>query len=167
MATPSEWASGYLDQAKVELASAAEAVDPSVRAMLLQMAIEKIAKAALLKNGQWTVAHTQTTHSGATHMMRQLLTRRNLKKIGYTRNVLEFVIKPLVDQLEELQPAVARSQGREGPWLEYPWLAPQEVVSVPCRDLPDLEHYRGRSTRCVQLMRFARELVDKHDHLFT
>lgn len=82
MASPLDWAAAYLAQARKEIDAAAEPLDPSVRAMLLQMGFEKIAKAAMLKNGQWTIAHTQTTHRGATHMMNQLLTERRLALLG-------------------------------------------------------------------------------------
>ena len=60
MATPSDWARGYLDQARADLAAAAQPMDPSVRAMLLQVSLEKIAKAALLKNGQWLPERART-----------------------------------------------------------------------------------------------------------
>jgi hypothetical protein len=167
VATEAEWASAYLDQAQVELEAARQAIDPSVRAMLLQMTFEKLAKAALLKNGQWSIARAQETHRGATHMMTQLLTRRSLSVLGYNRHVVERVLKPLVDALEELQPAIARSLGRNaGPWLEYPWSTPQNSVTSPRRSLPGLEHYQGRSIRVAQLMRFADVLVLKHDSLF-
>lgn len=166
MPTAHDWAEGYLAQAHVELNAAREPLDPSVRAMLLQMAFEKIAKAALLKNGQWSEEHAQQTHHGASHMMTQLLQQRQLAKLAYTRNTVEQVLKPLVDELEHLHPAVARANGRSGPWLEYPWATPLDAVAVPCRDLPSLAHYAGRSTRVLQLVRFAQTLIDAHDRLF-
>lgn len=162
-----EWAAGYLTQARVELAAAREPVDSSVRAMLLQMTFEKIAKAALLKNGQWSIARAQQNHHGATHMMGQLLQRRQLNKLDYNRNTLQNVIKPFVDQLEQLHPAVARAQGRNaGPWLEYPWPTPLNSVAVPCRDLPNLADFGVRSARVLQLLQFAQHLLDEHDRLF-
>ena len=100
-------------------------------------------------------------------MMMLLLQRRNLAKLPYKRNTIEHVLKPLVDLLESLQPAVARAQGREeGPWLEYPWPTPLDTIAVPARDLPELHHFRGRSSRSAQLIRFAELLIDRHDHLF-
>jgi hypothetical protein len=62
MPSEREWAAGYLAQARVELAAAREPLDPSVRAMLLQMVFQKIAKAALLKNGQLTIVQAQRNH---------------------------------------------------------------------------------------------------------
>jgi hypothetical protein len=100
-------------------------------------------------------------------MMTQLLQRRQLRKLAYNRNALQNVIRPLVDELERLHPAVARAQGREaGPWLEYPWPTPLNSVAVPCRDLPNLGHFGGRSTRVLQLVQFAKTLISEHDRLF-
>jgi hypothetical protein len=85
MATAADWAAGYLAQARVDLAAASQAIDASVRAMLLQMTMEKIAKAALLKSQQWSSINTQTTHRGASHMMMLLLWPRYLNKLAYPR----------------------------------------------------------------------------------
>lgn len=100
-----EWAAGYLTQARVELAAAREPVDSSVRAMLLQMTFEKIAKAALLKNGQWSIARAQQNHHGATHMMGQLLQRRQLNKLDYNRNTLQNVINLSIRGLRRSTPS--------------------------------------------------------------
>jgi hypothetical protein len=137
MATAADWAAGYLAQARVDLAAASQAVDASVRAMLLQMTMEKIAKAALLKSQQWSPTNSQTTHRGASHMMRLLLWPRYLNKLAYERYAVEHVIKPMVDELENLHPANSPS----GPWLEYPWLTPTDgrcaLPGPPCpRKLP-------------------------------
>lgn len=163
MATAVDWAAGYLAQARVELDAASQAVDASVRAMLLQMTMEKIAKAALLKSEQWTIANAETTHRGASHMMNILLWPRHLKKLGYSRQVVEHIIKPMVDELENLHP----SNAAVGPWLEYPWLTPTNAVAVPCKDLPVLLNYSStRSNRAGLLMRFAKTLIDNHDRIF-
>jgi hypothetical protein len=163
MATAADWAAGYLAQARVDLAAASQAVDASVRAMLLQMTMEKIAKAALLKSQQWSPTNSQTTHRGASHMMRLLLWPRYLNKLAYERYVVEHVIKPMVDELESLHPANAPV----GPWLEYPWLTPTDAVAVPCQDLPILAKYGSiQSNRAALLMRFAATLIDNHDRIF-
>src|SRR5690606_29147353 len=73
------------------------------------------------------------------------------------RNTLQNVIKPFVDQLEQLHPAVARAQGRNaGPWLEYPWPTPLNSVAVPCRDLPNLADFGVRSARNATKQRTPR-----------
>jgi hypothetical protein len=88
MASHTDWANGYLAQARADLAAASAPVHPSVRAMLLQMSFEKIAKAALLKSGQWSPTNAQTSHRGASHMMTQILRRRVLAKVGFERPVV-------------------------------------------------------------------------------
>lgn len=55
MPTAEDWANTFLRQARVELDASRADVAECVRAMLLQMAYERIAKAALLRSGQWTV----------------------------------------------------------------------------------------------------------------
>lgn len=162
MATASDWAAGYLAQARVDLAAASQAVDASVRAMLLQMTMEKVAKAALLKSGQWSSINSQTTHRGASHMMRLLLWPRFLDKLDYKREVVEHILKPMVDELESLHPANSSS----GPWLEYPWLTPTDAVAVPCQNLPVLAKYSSQSNQAALLMRFAARLIESHDRIF-
>ena len=147
MATPTDWARAYLEQARADLAAAAQPMDPSVRAMLLQMSLEKIAKAALLKNGQWSPNNAQTTHRGASHMMTQVLRSRVIAKTQFARPVVEFTLKPMVDMLENLHPANCQA----GPWLEYPWLTPRDQVEAPCTNLPNLADYTATSNRAAPL----------------
>jgi hypothetical protein len=137
-------------------------MDPSVRAMLLQMSLEKIAKAALLKNGQWVPERAQTTHRGASHMLMLLLGRRVIAKTGFKREVVRNVIKPMVDTLENLHPANRDA----GPCLEYPWLTPLDVVETPCNHLPVLSSYSAKSTRFPLLHSFASHLIANHDKIF-
>lgn len=158
MATATDWAESYLAQARVELAAASKAIDASVRAMLLQMTFEKLAKAALLKSGQWQPKNTWATHRGASHMMTILLWQRFLGRLQYKRPVVEHVIKPMVDQLENLHPSLNQT----GPWLEYPWLTATGTVASPCRDLPVL----ATSNRVALLMRFASTLIENHNRIF-
>jgi len=53
VAAPSEWALAYLEQARADMRGAdlVQAEEPSVLAMLLQMVLEKLGKAALLRSG--------------------------------------------------------------------------------------------------------------------
>lgn len=162
MATPGDWARGYLDQARADLAAASQPMDPSVRAMLLQMSLEKIAKAALLKNGQWHPERAQSTHRGASHMMMQLLRKRVIAKLSFPRKVVEYTIKPMVDTLENLHPANREA----GPCLEYPWLTPLDTVETPCTHLPVLSTYAATNNRAALLHRFAWHLIANHDKIF-
>ncbi len=168
MASADDWADAYLRQAKAELDAARENIGAGVRAMLLQMVFEKIAKAALLRSGQWAIAHTQTTHSGASHMMQLLTIRRYQSRTTYSQGQLRNSLKPLVDELENLQPAIAAQRGRiSGPWLEYPWETPQGLVAVPSSDLPNLKRYgAAHAPTMALLMRFAGELLARHKSIF-
>ncbi len=167
MATETEWASAYLRQAEIELEASRADVHESVRAMLLQMVFEKIAKSALLRSGQWSIELAQTTHLGASHMMHLLGNRRLREKLSLSLGQLR-ALQPLVDELEGLQPKNARDRGRlSGPWLEYPWETTRGVVA-PCEALPNLSRYGARGAATVGLLvRFARELIEKHDSIFS
>lgn len=135
--------------------------------MLLQMAFEKIAKAALLRNGQWGVERTQATHRGATHMVNLLANKAYASKTTFSVGTIRHEFLPLVRELEELNPAVARQSGRQGPWLEYPWETPEPRVAVPCEDLPRLDRYGTKhAPKVVLLLRFAGELVRNHAKIF-
>lgn len=147
-----------VDTAAKLLASEHAADDPG---------IQEIAKAALLRSGQWTVEHTQATHLGASYMMQLLCNRRLREKLSVSEGQLRYAIKPLVDELEGLQPKVARDRGRTSwPWLEYPWET-AEGVTTPSDALPNLARYGTHgATTVILLTRFATELIEKHDNLF-
>jgi len=67
MASEREWATGYYMQARADMRAARilQGQEPSILAMLLQMVLEKIAKAALLRAGQLTVARAKGSHGAA------------------------------------------------------------------------------------------------------
>jgi len=67
VATQRDWADGYLAQARADLAGArlVGAAEPSVFAMMMQMAFEKFAKAALLRTGAITLESAQASHRAA------------------------------------------------------------------------------------------------------
>jgi hypothetical protein len=67
MSTSRNWATAYLAQVRADLQGArlVGAAVPSVFAMLLQMAFEKLAKAALLRSGAADVARAAASHRAA------------------------------------------------------------------------------------------------------
>jgi hypothetical protein len=136
--------------------------------MLLQMAFEKLGKAALLRSGGMTVVKAQSTHQAATAMMQTIgASRRACARFGFSREYLRRVLTPMVEQLESLNPALVRSRGGAGPWLEYPWEDPLGDVRWPARDLPGLESFRPRHARkAVRLFEVARSLLDRFDEVF-
>jgi len=77
MATDREWANAYRAQAAADLEAARllQGSAPSVLAMLLQMVLEKLAKAALLRSGAMTFKNAARSHVAASRMI--LVLKRN------------------------------------------------------------------------------------------
>jgi hypothetical protein len=137
MATPREWANGYLSQAREDLkgAAAVSGQAPSVFGMLLQMTFEKMAKAALLRSKQMTIGGAQSTHAAAGRMVHVLrLNRRILRELGDGNEYAWKEVFPLVTELERAHPKHAAA---DAPKLEYPWEdAATRDIRWPARDLP-------------------------------
>ena len=147
VATERDWAEAYRQQALADLEGArrVQGAEPSVLAMLLQMALEKLGKAALLRSRLMTVARAERTHQAATAMMQAIgRNRRMCARLGLNREYVRHVLTPMVDQLESLNPSVVRRRGGRGPWLEYPWVDPTDEVRWPARHLPGLGSFRPR-----------------------
>jgi hypothetical protein len=110
VAAPSEWALAYLEQARADMRGAdlVQAEEPSVLAMLVQMVLEKLGKAALLRSGQTTVAAATSSHAAATRMV-QLLSndRRACRRLDWQPMVLRAHVAPIVARLERAQPQLA------------------------------------------------------------
>ena len=157
VATERDWADAYRQQALAALEGArlVQGGEPSVLAMLLQMVLEKLGKAALLRSGMMTVDRAEATHQAATTMTQVLGgSRRLCKKLGFNREYVRHILTPMVAQLESLNPSVARRRGGRGPWLEYPWLDPGDDVRWPAQHLPGLEGFRPKhGGRAILLFR--------------
>lgn len=74
MATARAWADAFLEQGREDLETLLAAhnsgsASVSTTAMLLQMVLEKLAKAAFLKMGTQTVAAVNRSHSVAPHLI--------------------------------------------------------------------------------------------------
>lgn len=136
--------------------------EPSVAAMLLQMALEKLGKAGLLRSGTVTLASATTTHRAATPMVRQLAgNKRACARLGWRAEVVRQVL-PHVDALERAQPQLAAG----GPCLEYPWQDAAGIVRTPCRDLALVRLFTPRNNAGQFLFRFARDLAAKFDDVY-
>ena len=170
MATASEWADAYRQQALADMTGAelVQGTEPSVLAMLLQMTFEKLGKAALLRSGMMSVQAAQGTHQAATTMMRVVAgSRRKATKLGFDHNFVRHALAPMVEQLESLNPSVVRRRGGSGPWLEYPWEDAANVVYWPARDLPGLNGFRPRhGVKAILLVELARALCDEFNSVF-
>lgn len=165
MATPREWANGYLQQARADLraAEALAGAEPSVTLMLLQMTLEKLAKAALLRASWASLATVVSSHQGAVRLFRALTNRRDLcRRLGFSQQAIKGRILPFVDQLERLQPSLA---GR-GPNLEYPWETPHGEVHWPAQHLDAAHSIRPETNDWRMLVALLRNLRDRFDQLF-
>lgn len=105
-----DWATGYLEQALADMkaASRVQGFEPSVLAMLLQMTLEKLGKAALLRSGGMPVASATKSHKAALAMVQQLARdKRACRRVGWKPSVVQHHIAPIVQELERAQPALA------------------------------------------------------------
>ena len=167
MPTAREWAVGYFEQASADMGAAQrlQGVEPSVLAMMLQMTLEKLAKAALLRSGAITVDRARRTHAAALAMV-QVLSRnpRACARLRWKPAVVQHQLAPIVHDLERAQPALAPANT---PCLEYPWEDPNGTVRWPARHLPLLRWFRPATGGAgVMLFQFAKDLRDRFDQVF-
>ena len=164
MATAREWAAAYLAEGGADL-SAAERLQgeqPSVTAMLAQMALEKLAKAALLRSGLVTIERARSTHAGATRLVQVVARDRRLsRRLGWRPEAVRALLSD-IEELERAQPSLARG----GPCLEYPWEDSAGVVRRPGIDLPIVAKFAAHSTRGQRILGLARVLSDRFDEVF-
>jgi hypothetical protein len=164
MATARDWADGYLAQARADLEGArlVDAGVTSVFAMLLQMAFEKLAKAALLRSGAVDVAWATRTHRAASHMLRALRLQRGLMAPIGGPLVWQDVLWA-VETLEQVHPSLVDA----GPQLEYPWEQPNGAIAWPERDLAIASSLRNpKSNLGGRILQFASVLAERFDRIF-
>ena len=101
----------------------------SVLAMLLQMMLEKLAKAALLASHSISLQVARSSHSAAVSLVQQLAgNKRACGRLGWPQGMIRLTVLPLVRELESAQPQQGASLDREAPVLEYPWLSPTSEI---------------------------------------
>lgn len=164
MATSRDWADGYLAQARADLEGArlVDAAVPSVLAMLLQMAFEKFAKAALLRSGAIDVGRVSSTHRAASRMVRVLRNQRGIMAPIGGPLVWQDVLWA-VETLEQVHPTLARG----GPQLEYPWEMANGDVGWPARDLAIARSLGNpQSNLGARILQFASILAERFDRIF-
>lgn len=158
MASTSDWAAGYLAQARADLNAARilGAQEPSVLAMLLQMTFEKLAKAALLRSRAISIAKACSSHKAASQMMR-VLKRQRRGPTGDWQQAFR-----VVTELEQAHPALAA-----GAQLEYPWEGPGGEIRWPADHLSIAAELGSPKKRLgAQILQFARRLSDEFDQVF-
>lgn len=173
MATARDHADAYLAQASEDLVAAKALVlaatkdpgllAPSVLAMLLQMTFEKLAKAALLRNGSTTVEAARATHKAASRLVSILRRNRGLlHPLG--GDVVWQDVLTTVPELERAHPQLAEPTA---PRLEYPWEDNNGTVRWPARDLAVAHRLVDpTSTRGSRMIRFASKLIEHFDDVF-
>jgi hypothetical protein len=165
MASSSDWSVAYLAQSREDLEGArivaASGIAPSVTAMLLQMAFEKLAKAALLKTGAVTLASVRKTHKAASAMLRTLRVQRGiLEPLGGTKSWEDVLW--VVEELERFHPQLAQEHMGT---LEYPWETIDGTIRWPAAHLP-IVHSLAHSTLRIRVVNFATLLQQRFDQIF-
>ncbi len=167
MASDRDWADAYLAQASEDL-KAAQLIagnTPSVLCMLLQMVLEKTAKAALLRSGQIPLRQAVSSHGAASRLVAMLKrNQRYLVALGDGDPYRWKEVLPLVYELERAQPQLAQN----GPKLEYPWVdATDDSIRWPARDLPIAQRMTDpRDQSGARLLKLAARLVQQCATLF-
>lgn len=175
MPSPLEWAEGYLGQARADLGAATKLAtqsqitmaDASVLVMLLQMALEKFAKAAALRS---QVPYDKV---GRSHAALKFL--RHGLKLGCTKSdklLLAFrAAEPDLQRVESLQPSIARfvsaSVEDNQPQLEYPWVGTDGEIRFPARDLDLARDWAKPGNHALpKFMRFMSQLDRDFERVF-
>lgn len=166
MATQRDWADGYLAQARADLVGArlVGAAEPSVFAMMMQMAFEKFAKAALLRTGAITLESAQASHRAASTMVAVMRRQRGLMA-PMGGPLVWHAAFDVVEALERAQPSVAR--GNNAAKLEYPWETTAGAIQWPARDLAIVANLGNpRSNLIAHVGEFAFRLNRHFDSIF-
>jgi HEPN domain-containing protein len=163
-----DWSDPFLHQAQSDLRAAEAAFEArceSTFCMLLQMAFEKLAKAAFARQGN----RPTRSHDGASRLLLVLARDPAGPALpGYCGRVLQAI-----RELENAQPAiVGRAVRQHGvpqyPQLEYPWENPvTQTIEWPDVHLPLAIRVRDPRQRIgADLLKFAHALSSQFNELF-
>lgn len=165
MANEREWAQAYLEQARADFRGmrAMGSVSPSTAAMLCQMVFEKLAKAAILRQGAAPLDTVRRSHRAASRLLLALRRQRRLfARLGGPK-VWEDVLW-VVGALEDAHPQLA---SEHAPQLEYPWEDVHDNIRWPARDL-EVARALGDPKRGLMLrvVRFVQLMDQQFDTMF-
>lgn len=157
--TPQEWTDALLRQAKLDLRAAASLQEhelASVRAMLLQMAFEKIAKAHLAKTNWPSFENLRHSHAVASRLAVTLRSTAKdfLREAKYRGKTGKEALSTMVE-LTKAHPALEK----DGPHLEYPWSRP-DGLHHPDEVRIVTELSDPHSIRNLHLLKFAQALLE-------
>jgi len=138
-------------------------VSPSTLAMLIQMVFEKLAKAALLRQGAAPLDTVRRSHRAASRLLLALRRQRRLFALLGGAKVWEDVLW-VVGELEDAHPQLAP---QHAPQLEYPWEDVDGAIQWPARDL-QVARALGDSKRGLapRVLRFAELMEQQFDTMF-
>ena len=168
MSRASDWMIAFREQARSDW-QAYHLVDqstlPSCHAMhYLQMATEKLAKAALLAGGM-KPDELRNSHLAFTKFLRVAFRNRNFRlEMGMSGAQLRMHFAnalPLADAIEKLAPALAG--GGANP--EYPWESPNGIVHTPATYSFDLAQ-KLSAPKGVNLLKDISLMLRKFEKLF-
>jgi hypothetical protein len=162
------WANAYLEQARSDWDTREVVSENGCAAChelhYLQMATEKLGKAALLKSGN-PLDSVVGSHKAFVRFLRVAAKNPSLRqRFRYSARQLQEhmkAIEPIADQIERLAPALSR----EGPNAEYPWETPRkEVVAPVSHAFPIVDELRDPKGR--QLLKFISIMIREFDVFF-
>lgn len=165
MASEREWSVGYYMQARADMRAARilQGQEPSILAMLLQMVLEKIAKAALLRAGQLTITKAKGSHGAASTLIHLIgNSKRTCRQLGLVPATVRKLLAPVVDQLERSHPSLSP----DGPYLEYPWEAPSGEIQWPAEHLEVARRFGPKSVEGHRLFDLAERLCERFEQAF-
>jgi hypothetical protein len=162
------WANAYLEQARSDW-NTREVVSENGCAAChelhyLQMATEKLGKAALLRGGN-PLDSVTNTHKAFVSFLRVASRSPSLRQtLGFNARQLQAYVKgiePIAERIERLVPTLSR----EGPNAEYPWETPRKEVIAPVSHafsiMGDLRRPQGR-----KLLKLVSVILDGFERLF-
>lgn len=134
----------------------------------LQMATEKLAKAAMLRTRHYDLNYVSKHHEAFTEFLRIQGRNANLQKLaGMTPRQLNSHIKsmlPIAQELEYLAPAVATAKGTKVN-VEYPWASSPTQIRAPADyNFPLMQQLAGSTGR--SLLRLVELMLNRFDRLF-
>ena len=162
------WDDAYIEQARSDWGVYQVLVKNACSAChqlhYLQMTVEKLGKAALLRSGI-PLHNVRGTHRAFVRFM-QLSARSRALQREFRMNARQLQayiqgLLPIANQIERLAPALAQG----GPNAEYPWEVPTGQVLTPASyRFPIAQNLKEQNGR--KLLLFIKILLEKFDHLF-
>ena len=162
------WANAYLEQARSDWETRDVVCKNGCAAChelhYLQMASEKLAKAALLRSGT-PLDRVAKSHQAFARFLRVASRNSSLQqRLGFKAHQLQAYIHevlPIADQIERLAPQLARG----GPNAEYPWETSRKQVIAPVSHGFSIMHDLGQS-QGRKLLRLVSIILCEFEGLF-